>query len=118
MKTTLFTTLLLFFLYPIQEETKITGIWKLAENNTEVDITEDGGLYQGTVVKSEATKGIGKVILQDFKKEGEVWKGKFYAVKRDRLVDATLEPNGQNKLSLQIKAGRMSRTLELTRDND
>lgn len=115
MKTTLFISLLFLFMQPVQETDKIAGVWKLAQNNTEIEMVQEGDSYTGTVVKSDAEKAIGKVILKDFKQEGDVWKGKFYAVKRDRLVDATLKETGDGTLEMEVKAGRRSKKLALTK---
>ena len=115
MKTTIVITLVLFFVSPWQETREIAGLWKMSDNGTEIEIEKEGDAYQGTVVKSEAAKAMGKVVLQDFKKEGDLWKGKFYAARRDRLVDATLKETDGNTLQLEVQAGRKSRKLNLTR---
>jgi len=115
MKTSLIVTVLFFSFQPLQNDEKIVGTWKLAENKTELEIVKDGDIYKGTVVKSEVEKAIGKEILQDFKKDGDVWKGKFYAVKRNRLVDATIKESGENSLEMKVTAGRRSKTINLTR---
>ena len=115
MKVIVILTTLLLMLQPSQDESKILGTWRLAENNTEIEIVKDSNIYSGTVVKSDAQKAIGKVLLQDFEKDGDVWKGKFYAVKRDRLVDAIVTKLDENTLEMEVKAGRRSRTLQMVR---
>lgn len=115
MKTIIVLTVSLFLMSPLQQEDPILGTWSLDENKTDIEITKDGENYKGIVIKSDAEKAIGKVILQDLKKEGEVWVGKFYAVRKDRLVDATLTALGDDDLELKVMAGRRSRTLDLSR---
>ena len=87
----------------------------MAENNAEVEIKKEGDVYNGTVTKSDVEKAIGKVVLRDFKKDGDEWKGKFYAAKRDRLVDATLKSAGDDTMEMVVSAGRRTKTVSMTR---
>lgn len=115
MKTTLFITLILVLFQPSQDQKDISGTWVLEENDTEIEITKNGNICSGTVIKSEVEKSIGKEVLKDFKKDGDVWKGKFYVVRRDRLVNATIKEKGDNSLELVVNAGRRSKTIMMTR---
>lgn len=112
---TLIISFVLLFISMDQNQNDIAGIWKMAENNTEVEIKKEGDVYNGTVVKSDIEKAIGKEILQDFKKDGNEWKGKFYAVKRDRLVDATLKSTSEDMMEMVIMAGPKTKTVPMTR---
>ncbi len=114
MKMLLISFVLLFITLD-QDQNDISGVWKMAENNAEVEIKKEGDIYNGTVVKSDVEKAIGKVVLQDFKREGDEWKGKFYAAKRDRLVDATLKSTGGDAMEMVVTAGRRSKTVPMTR---
>jgi len=114
MKTYLI-ALFFLFIYVDQDQDDIAGIWKMAENNVEVEIKKDGDVYHGTVVKSEVEKAIGKVILRDFKENGDEWKGKFYAAKKDRLVDATLKPTGNDAMEMVVKAGFKTKRVPMNR---
>ncbi len=114
MKTLLISFLLLFVSIS-QDGSDIAGTWKINENNTEVEIKKEGDVYNGTVVKSDIEKAIGKVILRDFKKEGDKWKGKFYAVKKDRLVDATLNSVAEDMMKMMVMAGPRTKTVPMTR---
>ncbi len=115
MKMTMFIILLSLFMQPIKEEEFIIGNWNLSENNTEIQIVKEGSIFQGTIVKSDAKKAIGKIVLRDLKKDGEVWKGKFYALQKDRLVDATLKAIGDNTLEMEVSAGMKSKIVKMTR---
>ncbi|MEO1255358.1 MAG: DUF2147 domain-containing protein [Bacteroidota bacterium] len=114
MKTLLISFALLFISVD-QDQDDITGVWKMAENNAEVEIKKEGDVYNGTVVKSDVEKAIGKVVLRDFKKDGDEWKGKFYAVKRDRMVDATLKSAGENAMEMVVSVGRRTKTVPMAR---
>lgn len=114
MKTLLISFVLLFVSIG-QDQDDIAGIWKMAENNAEVEIKKEGDIYNGTVVKSDVEKAIGKVILRDLKKEGDEWKGKFYAAKKDRLVDAILVLTGEDAMEMVVKAGPKTKTVSMTR---
>ena len=108
-------SIVLLFVSLGQDQDDITGVWKMAENNAEVEIKKEGDVYNGTVVKSDVEKAIGKVVLRDFKKDGDEWKGKFYAVKRDRMVDATLKPTGEDAMEMVVSAGPRTKTVPMTR---
>ncbi len=98
-----------------QDKSAILGKWKIDQDNTLIEITQDGDLFKGTVIKSDKEKALGKEILQDFKLENGIWKGKFYAAKRDRLVDATLSETDDQTLKMEVKAGRNTKTIRLTK---
>lgn len=114
MKTLLISFVLLFTHFD-KDQNDIAGIWKMAENNAEIEIKKEGDVYNGTVIKSDVEKAIGKVVLIDFKKEGDEWKGKFYAVRRDRTVNATIKETGADAMEMVINSGRRSRTVPMTR---
>ncbi len=115
MKTLMLILLSVSFLQPIQESNDILGNWKLSEDNTQIEIVKSGDAYNGTVVDSDIKEVIGKVVLKDFKKQGDVWKGKFYAARKNRLLDATLKETGNNTLEMKVSAGPRSKTLTMTR---
>ncbi len=98
-----------------QGKTPMEGKWKMPDNVTEVEIKKKGNVFNGTAIKSDKENIVGKVILQDFRQEGNIWKGKFYAVNKNRLVNATLKKINDNTLDMQVKAGFMSKTVKLTR---
>ena len=52
---------------------------------------------------------IGTVILRDFQKKGNVWKGKLYAVKRGRLV-ASIKPSN-DALNITVYASFITKSL-------
>lgn len=114
MKSILIFTLSLFICQPVQEEDKLQGIWKLP-NNVEIQMVKDGDIYTGTVVRADIEKAVGKILLRDFKKYGDVWKGKFYVARKDRLLDATLTLKRDDSLEVELDAGRKKNKLNLSR---
>jgi len=115
MKTILLLTLSFLLNNSVQEEDKLLGTWKLPKGNVEIQMVEYGDIYTGTVVKADVEKAVGKVLMQDFKKDGDVWKGKFYVARKDVLLDATLTLAEDDVLEMEIDAGRRKNTLKLTR---
>lgn len=68
----------------------------------------------GTIVKSNKDNTIGKVTLQDFRQEGDVREGNFFAANKIRLVDATLKESGKDIFEMKVKACFRSKTISLT----
>ncbi len=115
MKLIILFALIILQVQPMQDETEITGNWEMPEGNTVIEIQRDGDTFKGTVIKSDKEKAIGKEVLQDLRKEENVWKGKFYVVRRDRLVNATLKEIEDGILEMEVKAGRRTKTLILNK---
>ena len=85
--------------------------WQTGKDNTIVETYQKEGAWFGKVIASDNPKArIGEDIILDVKQKNGQWMGKLYAAKRNRLVNAVLEPsNGQ--LSIKISAMGRSRTL-------
>lgn len=115
MKTILLLTLSFLINNPVQDEDKLLGTWELPKNSVEIQMVKDGDIYTGTVVKADVEKAIGKVLMQDFKKDGDVWKGKFYVARKGVLLDATLTLLEEDVLEMEIDAGRRKNTINLKR---
>lgn len=115
MKTILLFTLSFMFHQPIQEEDMLLCTWNFPKNKLTIEMVKSGEIYEGTVAKAPAKQAIGKVLLQDFKREGDVWKGKFYVIPKDRLLDATLTLKEDDVLEMEIDAGRKTNKIVLTR---
>ncbi len=90
----------------------LTGVWDTGKDNTKIEISEQDGVYSGIVVSSDNAKVIpGKEILKDVKSVDGGWKGKVYAMRMGKWLDANLEEKG-DLLLVSVKAGLMRRTLE------
>ncbi|NJO00615.1 MAG: DUF2147 domain-containing protein [Bacteroidia bacterium] len=94
----------------------ITGVWAMEKENTKIEIKENGGISEGTVVSSDNADVIGKLLLKDVKLAGDKWTGKLYAPKLEKWMDVVITKKDANKLSLAAKAGVASRTLEWTKE--
>lgn len=114
MKTVILIPIFLLFFLPCQAQDGITGKWKMPENNTKIEITKVNDVCNGRVIQSDTEEALGKVVLKDFERSGEIWKGKFYVVRKDRLFNATLKPDG-DQLEMEVKAGIKSKTIMLSR---
>ena len=87
------------------------GIWLTNKENTKIETYQKEGAWYGKVIASDNPNAkIGNDILRDFKLVDGQWKGKLFAAKRNRLVDAIIEPT-EDELSITISAGFSSRTL-------
>ena len=96
-------------------QNSIEGSWNTGKHNTVVETYLKDGAYFGKVKSSEKPKAkIGIDILRDLQLIEGKWKGKLYIPKRDRLVDAVVEPSN-NELNISISSGVMKRTLVWTR---
>ncbi|HHP7242975.1 MAG TPA: hypothetical protein ACFCUD_14975 [Cyclobacteriaceae bacterium] len=115
MKTAILFSVISFFTLISQDQNGIEGMWKMSENNTEIEIKKDGDVYTGTVVKSDVEKAIGKEVLKGLVKDGEEWKGKFYIVRRDRTTNATIKQIDTDNLEMEVKAGLISKTISMKR---
>lgn len=87
------------------------GKWETGKDNTLIETYQKEGAWFGKVITSDNPKAkIGNDVIRDVRHKDGKWKGKFYVAKRDRLVDAVLEP-GNDQLSIEISAMGRSRTL-------
>jgi uncharacterized protein (DUF2147 family) len=113
MKALIIYFLVMIFSIPAPES-DIVGIWNVPDEEIEVEIKKDGDSYKGVIVKAEKEKAIGKEILRDLKEKDEKWTGKFYAIRKDRLLDVVITPNGE-ELDLEISTGWKTKTMKWTR---
>ena len=87
------------------------GIWLTGNANTKVETYEKDGAWYGKVIESDNPKAkIGSDAIRDIKLVDGEWKGKIYIAKRDKVVDAVIEPS-TDKLSITISAMGRNRTL-------
>ena len=87
------------------------GIWLTGEENTKIETYEKEGAWYGKIVSSDNPKAkIGNDILRGFKQEDGKWKGKLFAAKRGKILDAVIEPT-EDDLNIMVSAGFFSKTL-------
>ena len=96
----------------LHAQTAPTGVWNTGTDNTKIEIAEADGSYVGTLISSDNEKAkVGKQLLKDIELDGETWKGKLYAPKKGKWIDAVLEEKGE-ELLITVGSGFMSKTLE------
>jgi len=95
------------------------GVWSTGEENTQIETYQKDGLWYGKIIFSDNPKAkIGKIILKDFVKADDKWKGELYAAKRDKLMDAVIIPSSV-ELIITVYAGFIKKNLTWTRvDNN
>lgn len=96
-----------------QEE--LNGQWQTGEDNSVVEITETDGVAVGRLLSSDNSKAvIGTEILSNLTPSGNSWKGKIYAVKRHKMMDATIV-SSTDTLQIKVSAGPVHRNVTWTR---
>ena len=108
----LYTLWILGIAWTVQAQSNIAGKWQTGRYNTIVETYEKDGLWFGKIISSDNPDAkIGNDVLRDFKKKDGKWFGQLYAAQRDRLLDATIKPEGQ-VLKINISTSMFSRELE------
>ena len=103
---------ILFSTLTMNAQQSIAGIWNTGKDNTKIEITAVNGVYEGIIVSSDNAKAkIGKILLKDIQSVGGKWKGKLFAAKKGKWMDAVLEEKG-SQLVITVSAGWMSKTIE------
>ena len=87
------------------------GTWLTKKGNTKIETYQKDGAWYGKVISSNNPKAkIGNDVLRAFKQVDGAWKGKLFVARKNREVDAVIEPT-KDKLSITISQGFSSRTL-------
>jgi len=115
MKTILMSFMLFSTLWAHAQQ-PIEGTWNTGKDNTQIEITEANGIYEGKIHSSENENAkIGKRLLKDIKLIDGEWKGKLFAAKKGEWVDATLKEE-EGKLLVTVDVGWTSKTIKWSRD--
>ena len=102
----------------LSAQNTIEGTWNTGRDNTLIETYEKDGEWFGKVISSENSKAkIGNDILRNITVSDGEWKGKLFMAKRNRLVDAIVEPSDE-KLKIIISGGGMKRTLTWARKSE
>jgi hypothetical protein len=116
MKPSIFLLFLLFLTSSVFAQDMHQGVWLIGENGAKVKTYMKDGEWFGKLVSSDNPKApIGTDILRHFKLVDGVWKGQLYAIKRDKLMDATIQPSNE-KMEIKVSVGFFSKTLEWKKD--
>ena len=107
---------ILSFLTSLTAQDFPKGIWLTGEENTKIETYQKEGAWYGKIVSSDNPKAkIGKDILRDFKAKDGEWKGKLFAAKRGKILNAVIEPN-EEVLTITVSAGFFTKTLAWKRE--
>jgi len=106
----------IFFVSSLVAQDFPKGIWLTGEENTKIETYQKEGDWYGKIVSSDNPKAkIGNDILRGFIKEDGLWKGKLFAAKRGKILDAVIEPT-KDVLNITVSAGFFTKTLEWKRE--
>ena len=106
---------ILFSTLSINAQQPIEGIWNTGKENTKIEIKKSNNEIEGTILSSDNVKApVGKLMIQEVVEKNGVFKGKLYAIKKGKWVDAEFTPK-ENSLEITIKVGFMSKTINWKR---
>jgi hypothetical protein len=99
----------------VYAQTDVTGTWDTGKYSTHVKILEKEGVYTGEIAASANPQAIiGTQLIKDIENEKGKWKGKLFAAKIQKWVDAEFKPE-ESVLKITVKAGLMKKTIEWKR---
>lgn len=94
----------------------LTGIWNTGKDNTKIEISEVNGTVEGKTYSSDnASAKIGKLILKDVHSDDGIWKGKIFAAKMGKWMDAVFKVEDK-QLFVTVKQGWKSKTLNWVKE--
>jgi len=97
--------LLLCFPLSLFAQDSLAGVWQTGEDNSEVKIIEQDGVYSGKLVSSDNPKAkMGTEILKELSQVDGTWKGSLYAAKRGKWYKASIVPSSDT-LNITVSAG-------------
>jgi uncharacterized protein (DUF2147 family) len=102
---------------PFASAEDISGLWKHADEPGWIEISLDEG--RGTVIRNDKfPERVGREILKDLVTEDPeqaLWKGLIYAEKLGEYKDAQISLVEPDRMTIKVKVGFMSRTVEWQR---
>jgi uncharacterized protein (DUF2147 family) len=102
----------LFLSIGLYAQESIEGVWNTGKENTTVEIkSTEKGLEGGILSSDNAKAKIGLLIVKNLKQEKGLYKGKLYAVKKRKWLDATFEKKGAT-LEIVVSSAWGSKTIE------
>ena len=111
MNSLIYTVFISLLTLSLSSQEMTAGIWLTGEENTKIETYQKDGTWYGKIVSSDNLKAkIGRDILIGFKKEKEHWVGKLYASKRDKILDAIINPK-KEELNIIVSAGFFKKKL-------
>lgn len=117
MKQVMTIFILFFFNSSINAQQAIEGIWNTGQDNTQIEIKAVGNQYEGTILFSDNPKvPIEKLMIKEAIKDGDVYKGKLYAIRKKKWVNAVFAPDRET-LVVTITAGWKKKIVEWEKVN-
>lgn len=102
----------LFLTATLYAQQSIEGVWNTGKENTTVEFKRTDKGLEGAILSSDNAKAkIGLLIVKKLKKEKGLYKGKLYAVKKRKWLDATFERKGAT-LEILVSSAWGSKTIE------
>lgn len=102
--------------FSINAQQNIYGIWNTGQENTEIEIKSENGIYIGKIISSDNSKvKKGTLILKDVKLISGEWKGELYSLKKKEWFDAILQLN-ERIIVITVKSEWGSKTMKWTKE--
>ena len=99
----------------LKAQESLQGLWQTGQNGTTIEIKESDSGIEGVVAYSDQEKvRPGTVLIKGLKKEDKGYRGKLYAIKKDRWVDALFIPK-EDELEILVSAGLRRKTIHWKR---
>ena len=102
----------LFSAFSMNAQQSIEGIWDTGKENTKIKIKKTNNEIEGIILSSDNTKApIGKLMIKEVVEKNGVFKGKLFAIKKGKWVDAVFNRKGDT-LNITVSFGWMSKTVK------
>lgn len=99
---------------PASPADAIVGVWKPADMDVSVQITNAGGQYTGVVLKAVNPAMVNTGLLRGivFDPASNTWRGEIFAMKRGAFVPMQIRMTAPNGFEMVAGSGLMSKTIE------
>jgi hypothetical protein len=98
---------------------ELAGLWKHSEKPVWVEISFDGSVATGTVLRNDnKPDAVGATFLRDVQGEdikAGPWAGEVYAAPLGEFKDATISLGDADDMEITVKLGFMSRSVSWSR---
>lgn len=116
MKNIVLTLCILSSIIAVHAQGSLKGIWNTGKDNTKIEITQEEDVYIGKIISSDNVNAkIGNQLLKDVRLVDGEWKGKLYAPKKKKWLDAVVKEENK-QLFITVSAGFMSKTITWTQE--
>lgn len=96
----------------------IEGLWNTGKENTIINIKKVNSKYEGTIHASDNSNAqIGKVLVKDIVKSGDIYKGKIYVQERGEWYNAEFKPENE-QLVITVSSGFGKKVIEWRKADD